>query len=181
MDKTKSEPCKGDAAHEKVLEQFHKLTADDGILIQTVRYVKASNTLTRSNYKMLRTVNLFLFTFVLLFALLLTLMWKSAQDIRSTQSSLADTVHQLDDVIGRLTQLQSKLDAVKSDTKNIKDEQQAQPRVELVPEPDPTKAKDAPIKVRITPPANSLNPPAPTVEVPLPVKDVATDASSPKK
>jgi preprotein translocase subunit SecG len=159
--------------HEKVLEQFHKLTADDGILIQTVRYVKASNTLTRSNYTMLRRVNLFLFTFLLLLALLLTLMWKSAQDIRSTQNSLADTVHQLEDVIGRLNQLQSKLDAVKSDTKNIKDEQQAQPKVELVPEPDPAKAKDAPLKVRITPPTSSQEPPAPTVEVSIPVRDTA--------
>jgi hypothetical protein len=173
MDNKKSEPCRGDEAHERVLEQFHKLTADDGILIQTVQYVKASNTLTRSNNKMLRTVNLFLFTFVLLFALLLTLMWKSAQDIRSTQNSQADTVKQLEDVIGRLSQLQSKLDAVKSDTKNIKDEQLAQPRVELVPEPDPVKAREAPVKVRITPPPPSgAEPPSPTVEVPILKQDM---------
>ena len=173
MDKKKSESCASDEVHEKVLEQFHKLTGDDGILIQTVRYVKASNTLTRSNYKMLRRVNLFLFTFLLLLALLLTLMWKSAQDIRATQNSLADTVHQLEDVVSRLNQLQSKLDAVKSDTKNIKDEQQAQPKVELVPEPDPMKAKEAPLKVRITQPANSHEAPSPTVEVPIPVKDTS--------
>ncbi len=164
----KNEPCEG--THTRVLEQFHKLTGEDGILVQTVRYVKASNTLTRSSYRMLRRVNLFLFTFLLVLALLLTLVWKLTQSVRVTQDSLADTVHQLEDVIDRLNQLQSKLDAVKLDTKNIKDEQQTQPKVELVPEPDPAKAKDAPLKVRITPPANSHEPPAPAVEVPLPIK-----------
>jgi preprotein translocase subunit SecG len=173
MDKKSDRPCPGDDVHEKVLEQFHRLTADDGLLLQTVQYVKTSNSLARSNNVSLRRVNLILFTFMLLLALLLAMGWKSLQDVRAAHDRLESTTRQLDDVVSRLGQVQVNLDMVKKDTKNIKDEQQAQPKVELVPEPDPAKAKDAPIKVRITPAVPSgKEAPSPTVEVPLPVKDV---------
>lgn len=175
MTRENSDPCDGTAVHERVLEQFCKLTSDDGLLVQTVRHVKESNKLARSNNVMLRRANLLLFTYLLTLGILLALGWKSMERIQVAQHSMNGAVQQLDEALQRLSVLQKSLEAVKMDTKNIKEEQQAQPRVELVPEPDPVKARETPIKVRITPPSTSKAPPAPTVEVAIPAKDVSTE------
>jgi hypothetical protein len=175
MNDLPSEPCTGEPAHLKVLEQFHKLTCSDGLLVQTVQHVKASNNMVRQNSKRLHWMGMLLFMYLLPLGILLLFVSRSATDIQHADETLRGTVRQLEEVTASLVELQSSLADVKKDTTNIKDEQLSQPKVELIPEPDPVKAKTAPIKVRITPPPSSgHSPPAPsmdTVEVPIPARD----------
>lgn len=170
METKQNNPCDGDAAHERVLEQFRKLTAEDGLLVQTVRYVKESNALTKRNAVHLRVLSYILAVCVVALIGVVAVLWLLLHDTKDHLTSTLDRIDQLSKSVQVNT---DKVDAVKVSTDEIKQTQDSQPKVELVPEPDPVKAKDAPIKVRISPPKDnkSAEPPAPTVEVPLPVKE----------
>jgi cytoskeletal protein RodZ len=176
--KQPSDPCDGEPAHERVLEQFRKLTCDDGLLVQTVKHVKESNALTKTNAVHLRVLSYILAVCVAVLIGVVSVLWLLLHDTKAHLTSTLDRIDQL----SRSVQVNTdKVDAVKVSTDEIKQTQDNQPTVELVPEPDPVKAKDAPIKVRITPPKDdkSSAPPAPTVEVPIPVKDAKME--DPKK
>ena len=169
METKQNNPCDGDAAHERVLEQFRKLTGEDGLLVQTVRYVKESNALTKRNAVHLRVLSYILALCLVALIGVVATLWLVLHD---TKEHLASTLGQIDQLSKSVQSTTDKVDEVKVSTDEIKQTQDSQPRVELVPESDPAKAKEAPVRVRIRPPkdVSDSGPATPTVEVPLPMQ-----------
>lgn len=168
-------PCDGTDIHEKVLEQFRKLTCDDGLLVQTVTYVKESNALTKRNALHLRVLSYLLAVCVVVLIGVVAVLWMLLHD---TKDHLTATLSKLETISQSVAVAKDKIDDVQVSTDEIKQTQDSQPKVELVPEPDPVKAKDSPLKVRITPAKDvQSSKPVPTVEVPIPVKDATMEES----
>jgi hypothetical protein len=166
-----------------IVEALHQLTEEGGLLEQAVREQQKSNKITlesnllaKKNSRLLRVVVLMFLGSVVVLLAVGALAWTIFNDVRVVEERMGQTVVKVDQMVEvqRLTDV--KLD-------DAKKELDKQPKVELVAEQDPEKAKDAPIKVRITPPKNPgkagsgkkpSHSPAPTqkaVEVPFPVKD----------
>jgi hypothetical protein len=174
-------------ARNGIVEGLKQLTEEGGLLERAVLEQKKGNKLTREsnelakkNSKMLRAVILLFLGSVLILLAVSGLAWLIFKDVATVEQNMGKSVAKQDGLIEDVKKLVTQ--AKKTDEKldDAKDAIDARPSVELVPEPDPEKAKDAPIKVRIIPPKNPKSggekhhPPAPTqtaVEVPLPVKD----------
>lgn len=137
---------------------------------QTIRHVKASNEMAKHNNLWIRVVTALFVVALILIAAVFGLAWKTLEDMSKLERQLSATTIKLDTVASELQKVKESTDAADVD-------REGQTRIELVPEPDPKKALEAPIKVRISPPvvpATSEHPAATggSVEVPLPVKDV---------
>jgi hypothetical protein len=170
MTPTETSKCKGDEAHEEVLVQFRRLTGEDGLLVRTVEGVKYSNYLAKRNNLHLRIVSYILAVCVLGLVAVVAMLWVLLND---TKASLAEALDHLNSLSTKVESTSDKVEEVKESTEEIKQTQADQPKLELVPEPDPKKARDTPIKVRITPAKKDGEKPAATVEVPLPVETMA--------
>lgn len=169
-----------------VRDGIRKLTREDGLIEQLLIEVRSSNRLSKYNNKLLKTVaRLFALAVLILIAVGL-LAWKIFDGVALVEGNLNKSIREqrkLVDDVNALLEQAKKTDDKLDDAKEALD---SQPKVELVAENDPEKAKEAPIKVRIIPPKNpaagdtgepSKAPPTATqtaVEVPLPVKDVKT-------
>lgn len=173
-------------ARNGIVEALHKLTDEDGLLMKAVleqrkgnKLTRESNELARSNSRMLRYVIL-LFVFAVL-VLLVTggLAYLIFKDVVVVEQNMGKSIAKQDQMIEdvkKLVEGQKRTGEKLDDAKEVLD---SKPTVELVPEEDPEKAKDNPLKVRIVPArspkkGDKPSPPTPTptaVEVPLPVKD----------
>lgn len=163
-----------------VVEGIRKLTKDEGLMHQLVEQVRRSNKLAEHNNKWLRVVAYLFALAVLLLLVVGLLAWEIFGDVVTVEHSLSEAVTDVKQVVRdqkNLLQQQKKTD---DKVDELKDDQDEKSKVELVPEDDPEKAKDHPIKVRIITPKRPEEsdggvPPTTTqtaVEVPLPVKDV---------
>lgn len=169
------DPCE----HALLKEHVRKLTTEGGLMAQVIEHVKGSNELARHNNKWLRGVaGLFVVCLTLVFGVLLVVA-KTMSDVKVVGQRLNIAVTNIEALADRLSTTERKLQQVKESTDKADVDRESQPRIELVAERDPNKARAAPIRVRITPPAflpeSSGSSPVPTqsaVEVPLPVKDV---------
>lgn len=176
-------------ARNGIVEGLKQLTGEGGLLERAVLEQKKGNKLTResnelakSNSKMLRLVIILFLGCVLLLLAVGGLAYLIFEDVVTVEQNMGKSISRQEELVGDVKKLMAQ--AKKTDTKldDAKEALEARPSVELVPEDDPEKAKDAPLKVRIIPPKNPKgpgpgekpeHPPAPTqtaVEVPLPVK-----------
>lgn len=177
-------------ARNGIVEALHKLTDEDGLLMRAVveqkkgnKLTRESNELARSNSKMLRAVILMFIFAVLVLLVTGGLAYLIFKDVVVVEQNMGKSVAKQDQMIEdvkKLVEGQKRTGEKLDDAKEVLD---SKPTVELVPEEDPVKAKDAPLKVRIVPaktpnkkPAagDKPEPPVPAttaVEVPLPVKD----------
>lgn len=160
----KNDDCKGEVAHERVLEQFNMLTCPDGLLVQTMRYIKESNTLAQRNNARLTVLSKLLAVGAAMIVVLTTVIAIMFNDVVTFEKHVTTTLAKLDLIAISASANSTKLDDVQTSTDAIRQSQDAQTKVELVPEKDPTKAKDAPLRVRIVPGMSSGAP----VEIPLP-------------
>lgn len=173
-------------ARNGIVAALHRLTDEDGLLMKAVleqrkgnKLTRESNELARSNSKMLRVVILMFIFAVLVLLVTGGLAYLIFKDVVVVEHNMGKSIARQDQLVRDVKELvegQKKTDEKLDDAKEVLD---SKPTVELVPEPDPEKAKDNPLKVRITPGrakgADSQDPPAPAptaVEVPLPVKSV---------
>lgn len=168
------EPCE----HAQLREQVKKLTREGGLMEQVIQQAKASNALAKHNNKCLRiAIGLFVFAIVLM-AIVIVMVAKTLNDVAVVESRLNTAAKSIDDNSRRLSSAEGTLKDIKSSTDKADEDRESQPKIQLVPEEDPRKAVDAPIKVRIVPPPAPTETVTPsisaTVEVPLPVKDAVT-------
>ncbi len=164
---------------DKLVGQVKKLTGEDGLLRQVIEQAKASNELARKNNKQLRVV----IGLLALYGAVLVVVAASGvhivNDFVDLERRLDGTVTQMDDLATQMRDTEKKVDSVKKDTDTIREDRETQPRVELVEEQDPAKAKDAPIKVRIMPPSVKRAPKphdSAGIDVPLTKDTVIKDA-----
>lgn len=140
-----------------LVTQVRKLTCADGLMEQTVRHVKESNSLAQYNNKWLRAV-----IYLFLVALILTtfnvaLAWVTLNNVTEVELRLSRAVSLIDDLSKRLVVTEEKLQQVKETTDKAEEVREQQPKIEIIKESNPAKAKESPIKVRITPPVSSMN------------------------
>jgi hypothetical protein len=165
-----------------VVEGLRKLTKEEGLMEQLVCEVKRSNSLALRNNKWQKTLAYLFALAVLILLAVGILAWEIFGNVTVVEGNMGRSIREQRELtkdVKALVAQQKKTDEKLDDAKEALDEK---PTIELVPEKDPEKAKDAPLKVRIVPPKASKkdkpddpHPPAPTqtaVEVPLPVKDV---------
>lgn len=177
-----------------VVEALHKLTDEDGLLVQAVlgqmesnTLMKESNQLAKTNSRMLRFVILLFLGSVLILLAVVSLAWLIFEDVVIVEQSMGKSIDRQEELVTDVKALVQSQKDTKQAVDDVKENQDEKPTVELVAEDDPEKAKDAPIKVRIIPPkkpaAGGKKPPAPpstaAVEVPLPVKDAQVVKKAP--
>ncbi len=160
------DPCN----HAQLVAQVRRLTCSDGLMAQTIKHVKASNELAQHNNWWIRVVLILFIGALVLIIAVFGLALTTLRDMARLERQLHDTTLKLD-------AMASEVSHVKESTDKADEEREGQTRVELVPEGDPAKAAEAPIKVRISSPASPTGKEHPdaanaAVEVPLPVKDV---------
>jgi predicted MPP superfamily phosphohydrolase len=118
-----------------------------------IEQAKASNDLARRNNTQLRVVIGLLALYGAVLVVVAISGIHIVNDLVVMERRLDGTVGQINDLATQMRDTEKKVDSVKSDTDTIREDRETQPRVELVEEQDPDKAKEAPLKVRIMPPS----------------------------
>ena len=176
------DPCE----HAKLQAHVRRLTASDGLMEQVIRHVKASNSLAQHNNNRLGAVTWLFVLCLLLLLVTLSVAWKTLSDVSSVERRLDVAVKDLNELSKQVASAEVQIRQVRESTDRATEERDSQPRIELVTEPDPKKAKDAPIKVRITPPTHPTASEthivrAVPVEVPLPKESIVHSPDSGEK
>lgn len=170
----------------ELIESVRALTGSEGVMIRLVLAVKTSNDLAKGNAQHLKWVSTGLILCTLLLIGVSVTLWNTVKQLEATYELSEEAIKKLD-------KTDQKVEDVKEQQKEAKEAEAEKPKVEIVPETDPEKAKVAPIKVRIIAPPSPLptasasaakSPkepkeahakpvPPPTVELPLPLEDAA--------
>lgn len=166
------------------------------LLPDVLTEVKASNALARGNQLVLRILGIFLALVITLLAGCVWALWELSMQVRVTQYEVAGCGDKLDEVKERSKETAEDVEEVKTKAEELAVETAKQPKVEIVPEQDPVKARRAPLKVRVTqphpvprpapaPPFTMTPPPPPAppasdvvIEAPIFVKDAEVVPSS---
>lgn len=173
-----------------ITKGLKELTKKGGLLERTIIEVKQgneltreSNELTKKNSRLLRLVVLLFLAAVLLLLVVGFLAYFIFGGVGLVENNLNRSIQKQDQLVSDVRKLVEQQKKTDDKVDAIKEDQEEQPKVEIVAEQDPEKAKDVPFKVRITPgkkpdKEDATEPATPptqtTVEVPLPVKDAKT-------
>jgi cytoskeletal protein RodZ len=135
-------------------------------LCEVLQHMKALNNNWTVSNRQLKHVLRFQLLLLLLSLGSLALLGLAAQHMQQALLQLADNTEKLQQVQGSVQATVEELRKVRTSTSNteevveaVKKEQDARPQLELVPEPDPVKARRTPVRLRVLPP----------VQAPLPV------------
>lgn len=167
----------------ELIESLREMTKSEGLLARLVIAVKASNDLAKGNNLRLRLLSFGLVACIVILVGVSLAMWRTAVKLEENRQLTAQAIEDL-------KRTDRKVDDVKENQEEAVKAEAEKPKLELVPETDPEKAKVAPIKVRISAPQEPSvpasdkpapnkrppavqGPPVPTVELPLPLKDGA--------
>jgi hypothetical protein len=150
------------------------------LLPDVLKETQRSNKLATRNQLILRIIGIFILLVVALMGGAAYSLWALALEVQNTQAEVAGCGDKLDMVGRRSVETNDAVTRVAENSDAVASAKALEPKVELVPELDPVKARQAPLKVRVTQPRVKGLPSVPAlkpsanvvVEAPISVKDV---------